>query len=408
MITDHLADYLKEAEAAADEIAELREKIHRCPEPGKNEVKTAALIEGYLGSLGIETERVTDTAVVGLLRGKGTPAGGNGPVKRKTAALRADMDALPLTENTGADFASEVPGMMHACGHDVHTAAALGAANLLAAHADELNGDVVFMFEPDEEGEGRARELIEHGCLDDAGAVFGAHVSPDIPDGKIGVRYGKFYAGADVFDITFHGRSAHGADRSKGADALAAAAEASTKILALQDRGDNSGEGALSADVPEEKCVITIGTFESGTARNIIADRAKITGMARTLGTSDRALLKQLICRIAEESAEAYGATVEIDYVPSYPGVTNDDAMTRFAEDTAKELLGESNVERIEEPLMMTEDFGYYIDKVPGTFYHIGAGSTYPLHSDKFLPTRKALLTAAAMHAAVITRFLSE
>lgn len=388
-------DYLKETEQIAEEIIEIRKAIHRRPEIGNKEYHTSELIQSRLGELGIETRRVLGTAVIGILRGRAEEASGSASDgKRRAAALRADMDALPLTESTGADFASEVPGMMHACGHDVHMAAVLGAAKLLAAHADELAGDVIFIFEPDEEGDGGALRLIDEGCLDGADAVFGAHVAPDIPDGKVGFRYGKFYAAANTFDIEFFGKATHGAEREKGADALGAAALAVTKLLALPETA------------AKEKCVITVGTFESGTVRNIVADRARITGVVRSLGAEDRENVKQRVFEVCEESAAEFGATCNVKYMGSYAGVVNDDEMTAFAEKAAAGLLGEENIVRIEEPVMITEDFGYYIDEVPGTFYHIGAGCELPLHNDRFLPTEKALLTAAAVHAEIITRFL--
>ena len=209
---------------SSDEIRRLREDIHSHPELGNNEFRTADLIESYLNSLDITTKRVLGTAVIGTLRGK---TGG------RTVALRADMDALPLTEITGADFASVYAGKMHACGHDVHTAALLGAARILSAHRDELEGNVVFLFEPDEEGRGGAARMIKEGCLEGADAVFGAHVTPDLPSGKIGVMYGKFYAASDTFRIVVNGRASHGAVREKGIDALAAAAEMVTALLAL-------------------------------------------------------------------------------------------------------------------------------------------------------------------------------
>ena len=166
----------------SEEIMGLRETIHRHPETGNKEYSTADLIENYLGGLGIETERLLDTAVKGVLQGHSGD---------RTVALRADMDALPVDEATGAAFASEVPGVMHACGHDVHTAAALGAARILSEIKDDLDGNVVFLFQPDEEGRGGAERMITEGCMEGVDAIFGAHVSPDMPAGNIGVRYGK-------------------------------------------------------------------------------------------------------------------------------------------------------------------------------------------------------------------------
>ena len=201
-----MTDYLTQADAIAGELAELRHAFHRCPELGNREHRTAARIEAYLRGLGIPTARLLDTAVVGTLAG-GLPG--------KTVALRADMDALPLTEATGADFASENPGCMHACGHDVHMTAALGAARLLAARRESLRGTVVFLFQPDEEGRGGAERMIAAGALEGVDAVFGAHVSPELPLGQVGVRCGKFYAAPDTFRVVVHGVSAHGATREK-------------------------------------------------------------------------------------------------------------------------------------------------------------------------------------------------
>ena len=212
------------AKGYSSKLYALREQIHRHPELGNHEFVTAGLVEKTLHSLGIETERVTETAIVGTLKG-GKPG--------RTVAVRADMDALPVTEDTGSVFSSETSGVMHACGHDVHTTAALGVAMLLAEERDELPGTVKFFFEPDEEGSGGARRMIEAGCMEGVDAVFGAHVAPDLPSGVIGVRYGKFYAASDMFTVTMHGRSAHGAQPENGIDALAAAAAVVSELRKL-------------------------------------------------------------------------------------------------------------------------------------------------------------------------------
>ncbi len=241
-----MTDYLAAARAVADEMCAVRREIHRHPELGNREFRTAAFIEDHLRRLGIETRRVTETAVVGTLTG-GRPG--------RCAALRADMDALPLTEATGCAFASENPGVMHACGHDVHMAAVLGAARLLAGRRDTLPGSVIFLFQPDEEGYGGAERMIRAGCLDGVDAVFGAHVSSTIAAGRAGVRFGKFYAAANLFDVTVKGRSAHGAERENGVDALAAAAEMIPALIALPD------------SFPGERCVVTVGTITAGEPR---------------------------------------------------------------------------------------------------------------------------------------------
>lgn len=378
-------DYLSAARDAAAELTELRHAIHRHPELGNGERETSARVEAFLQALGLEVERPFGTAVVGRLRG----------AKPGTAvALRADMDALPIREETGAAFASEIPGVMHACGHDVHTAALLGAAKLLAARRQTLPGTVVFLFQPDEEGDGGARRLIEAGAIDGVDAVFGGHVSPEYPAGHIAVRYGKFYAAADMFDIVVRGKSAHGAEREKGIDALGAAAAVVGALLALPER------------LPGERSVVTVGSFHAGTARNILADRAELSGILRTLGQDTRETMRAWLRSAVEDAVRPFGASADLNLRAGYPGVVNHDDMTLLAQDAAAALLGADRVHTIAGPTMTTEDFGCFLLERPGSFYHIGAGCPLPLHSAGFLPDDAAVVTAAAVHAAVAETYL--
>lgn len=379
--------WLDEVNTIRDELSALRQELHRHPELGNREFRTAETVERYLRGRGIETTRILDTAVVGELRGA---------LPGPTVALRADMDALPVTEATGAPFASQTPGVMHACGHDVHTTALLGAARLLSLHRDTLRGAVRFLFQPDEEGSGGAARMIAAGCLDGVSAVFGAHVSPELPSGTVGVRYGKFYAASDTFDVTVWGKSAHGAEPEKGVDALQAAAE---MVQALR---------RLPETFPEDKSVVTVGTFHAGTARNIISDRADFTGILRTLGAENRREMRQLLQTTLEAIAQKNGVRLELTLHESYPGVVNHDAMTRLAEETAASLLGGDRVRTIDAPTMTTEDFGYFLAHVPGAFYHVGAGCDLPLHNPGFLPDEQSFLTAAALHAAVAAACLEQ
>ena len=358
---------------------------------GNHEYRTAELVERYLNGLGIATKRVLGTAVVGMLRcdNEGSESG-----PAKTVAIRADMDALPLSEITGASFASEVPGVMHACGHDVHTAAALGAARLLSEHRGALKGNVIFLFEPDEEGNGGAERMVREGCLDGVTAVFGAHVSPDLPAGHIGVRYGKFYAASDMFRVEVKGVTSHGATREKGIDALGATAEMITELL------------ALPAKVTQDKCVLNVGKMESGTVGNIMPGEAVFEGIIRTLGTETRKKMEDEFRKTVEKVAEKTGTSVEIDYVHSYPGVVNEGRMTSLTEETAEQIFGEANVHIIEEPTMTTEDFGCFLDKTPGSFYHIGAGCSLPLHNPAFLPEENVAVELSLMHANLIWSYL--
>ena len=380
--------WLREAEELAPELAALRRKIHRCPEVGNQEFQTAETIEACLHACGVETKRLTDTAVLGTLRG-GRP----GPA----AALRADMDALPVTEETGVEYASVRPGVMHACGHDVHVTAALGAVMLLSRHRQELPGTVKFFFQPDEEENGGARRMIEAGCMHDPAveAVFGAHVAPDLPLGTVGVRYGKFYAASDMFDVTVLGKSAHGAEPEKGISALSAGAR---MVGALQE---------LPRRFPGERCVVSVGAFHAGTVRNVLPGSASFSGIIRTLGTDTRGKMKTYFYDCLENLARETGTRLDISFRSSYPGIVNDDAMTALVEGTARGLLGEARVLRIEHPTMTSEDFGYFADAATGAFYHLGVGGSAPLHNSRFLPDESVLPLGAALHAAVLTAYLS-
>ena len=373
------------AQACANKLYAIREQIHRYPEMGNQEFKTAELVEETLHGLGIQTQRVTETGIVGTLTG-GKPG--------KTAALRADMDALPITETTGVDFASETPGVMHACGHDVHTTAVLGAAMLLAEHRETLPGTVKFFFQPDEEGNGGARRMIAAGCMEGVDAVFGAHVAPDLPAGTVGIRYGKFYAASDMFTVTIRGRSAHGAQPDKGIDALAAAAAMVGELR------------ALPAKYISDPAVLSIGTFHAGTARNIIADTAEFSGIMRTLGADDRSALKRIFRETIEEISSRFNTTAEVNIIESYAGIVNTEAETRHVQRTAELLLGKDRVCVLDHPTMTTEDFGYFIDAAKGSFFHIGAGCTAPLHNPKFLPEPLTIITLAALHADIMERYL--
>ncbi len=376
---------LDRAEALSKRLTAIRECVHRNPEPGNQEFKTASLIEETLHSCGITTHRVTETGVVGILQG-GFP----GPA----VALRADMDALPIMEESGAEFSSEIPGFMHACGHDVHTTAVLGAAMLLSEDRDRLHGSVRFFFEPDEEGSGGAVRMIKAGCMEGVDAVFGAHVVPDLPAGVIGVRFGKFYAASDTFTVIFHGKSAHGAQPGKGIDALAAAAAA---VSALR---------GLPAKLVSDPAVLTVGTFRSGIAGNIIADTAEFSGIIRTLGKDDRAAIRQGFERTIRQISEEYNTKIEIILHESYAGIVNTPEETDIVRKAAENLFGSRDVRVIDQPTMTTEDFGYFIDAAKGSFYHIGAGCSAPLHNSGFLPEPCTIIRLAALHADIIGHYL--
>jgi amidohydrolase len=230
--------------------------------------------------------------------------------------------------------------------------------------------------------------------MDGVNAVFGAHVAPDLPQGVVGVRYGKFYAASDMFTVTIHGRSAHGAQPEKGIDALAAAAAMVTELK------------TLPAKYIKDPAILSIGMFQAGSAGNIIADTAVFSGIMRTLGPEDRTTLKQAfqecICRLST----AFGTTADINIRESYAGIVNTEAETRHVQQTAEALFGAENVRVLDSPTMTTEDFGCFIDAAGGSFYHIGAGCNAPLHNSKFLPVPLTILQLAALHADIIEQYL--
>ncbi len=382
-----IPDYLSEAAQIQSELFSLRAAFHQDPELGNQEYHTAERIEKVLRSVGLRPRRVLDTGVEATLHGAKP-----GP----TVALRADMDALPVQEVTGAEFASRNPGVMHACGHDVHLTAALGAAMLLSRHREELAGSVRFLFQPDEEGEGGAQRMIDAGCLRGVDAVFGGHVTPDLPAGQIGVRYGKFYAASDTFLIRLFGRAAHGAEREKGIDALEAGAQMVSRLLALPER------------LHGERSVVSVGTFRAGTARNIVADEAELTGIMRTLGSDSRITMRSMLLEVCRDVASHTDVQVEMRLQKSYPGVVNHDAETDLVRSVAERLLGVQNVSVLDLPTMKTEDFGYFLLNRPGVYYHFGAGCDLPLHNPGFLPKNDTILTAAAVHSAVLHTYLNQ
>ena len=389
-------DILRAAEAAAPEAVALRREIHRHPEMGNEERRTSELVCDTLEKMGWEISRPVGTSVVALLRG-GRPG--------KTVVLRADMDALRIQEATGLSFSSEIPGVMHACGHDFHTAALLGAARVLSPRRDAIKGNVKLFFQPDEEGSGGAQRMIDAGCLDDpkVDAVFGAHVDPDLPAGVIGIRYGKAYAASDVFRITVHGAGCHGASPEAGIDPIAIGAQVVTALQQIVSRRTS----------PTDSAVVTVGSFHAGEQVNVIPDRAIIGGILRTLGPDMRANVREQLLRVADGVCEAMGARAEIEIRESYPGVVNWDESCDLVRDVVRSLLGPDRVRVIDAPTMGTEDFGCFIRDIPGAFYKIGVrnpeiGATQPIHSPRFIADEAAMAPLIAVHVGTVLRFLEK
>ncbi len=377
---------LARAIAAQEAMVAARRAIHRCPELGFEEHATARLIANRLRDLGLEVRTgVGGTGVVAVLRGASP-----GPM----VALRADMDALPVYEETGLPYASEHPGLMHACAHDMHCAALLGVAAVLKEYASRMRGAVVFMFQPAEETDGGARAFIDAGVLTEhePDAVFGLHMWPDLEVGKVGIREGPVMASLDSFDIELAGSTAHGAMPHRGRDAVLAA---SAVVIGLQQ--------IVSRNVdPMEAAVVTVGTLHSGKARNIIADRAVITGTVRTLGEPVRELVAARIQEVTTMSARACGAESRLTYDRLLPTLANDERMCQIAAGSAQEVLGPGCIQHTK-PSMAADDFSLFAERVPGCYLFFGctaAGdAAYPLHNGHFSPSEDALPIACAVMA---------
>jgi len=378
---------LEAARALLPWLREIRHDLHRHPELGLEEHRTAGRVQALLDELGIEhRDGIAQTGVLGTIRGSRP-----GP----TVALRADLDALPLQDaKEGKPYRSEVPGKMHACGHDVHTTILLGAARLLAGRREELSGTVKLFFQPAEETVGGAKMMIAEGALDDprVEAIFGLHVDPTIEVGRVGIRYGQRNASSDDLLITIHGRSAHGAYPATGVDAIVVAGQVITALQSIVARNVDARHSA----------VVTLGTIHGGTQGNIVASRVEMVGTVRTLDP----MIRELVLRRAKETVEGvaagFGARAEVAIRPSFDPLINHDPMVDVVRRNADRLLGEVNVEVVPRPSLGVEDFAFYVTHVPGAFYSLGVrneaeGIVNPVHHELFDVDERCLAIGAAL-----------
>lgn len=386
-------DILKEAEKVEKEVIELRRKIHMYPELGFEETKTSEIVYDYLKNLGIEVKRIAKTGVVGTLKGNGS----------KTIAIRADMDALPIQEENDVEYASQIPGRMHACGHDVHTAILLGTAKLLANMRDKLKGNVKFIFQPAEETTGGALPMIEEGVLENpkVDAIIGLHVDPELQVGQIGITYGKAYASSDMFDIIVKGKSSHGAEPHKSVDSIVIAANIVNMLQTVVSRKAN----------PLSPIVLTIGIIEGGYARNIIANKVRMSGIIRMMEEEKRDEIVEMVEKICDNTAKAMGGEVEFKRTIGYPCLVNHKGMTDLIKETAFPLLGEGNVIEVA-PTMGVEDFAYFLQKVPGSFYKLGCGNKEkgidkPIHNNQFNIDEECIKIGLAVHVSTVLKYLN-
>ncbi|MCK9905328.1 amidohydrolase, partial [Frankia sp. Cpl3] len=337
------------------------------PELSFHEVATPRKVADYLEALGMEVRTgVGGRGVVGLLRG-GKPG--------KTVALRADFDALPIQDAKDVDYKSQVPGVMHACGHDVHTAALLGVAKVLSEVKEEIPGNVVFIHQFAEEvAPGGAKPMIEDGCLDGVDVIYGAHVWSLEPYGTVGVAEGYAMAAADAFEIEIVGKGGHGAQPHLTVDSILVGSQLVMNLQQIVSRRVN----------PLKPAVLSVGSFVSGSAFNVIPNSAKIVGTVRTFDEDVRQLVEDAINQITQSTCEGAGATAAVEYKRGYDAVWNHPEETRRVEQLAKQIIGEEQVIHLE-PSMGGEDFAYYLQKVPGTFFFVGGrnpelNAVYPHH----------------------------
>ncbi|HTW84083.1 MAG TPA: amidohydrolase [Candidatus Sulfotelmatobacter sp.] len=369
------------------EAVAVRRDLHAHPELGFREVRTAGIVAETLRGLGLEVHTgVGETGVVGLLRG-----GHDG----RTVMLRADMDALPMQEESDAPYRSQNAGVMHACGHDAHVAMLLGAARALVASADELHGRIAFVFQPAEEGGGGAKAMLRDGLIGrfEIARAFGLHISCILPSGVIGVRPGPIMAAVDQFDLVVEGRGGHGAMPHTAVDPIVVAAD----LVGTLQR-------VVSREVdPVEPAVVTIGAINGGTTYNVIPPRVALKGTVRTFSETTRATMEGRIRRIAEHTCAAGSAHCTLDWHASYPVTTNDPAQTAFLRETLVAELGAPRVVEIP-PIMGSEDFSYFANEVPACFAFLGAGDAShanPNHHPAFDIDETAMATGIAAHVAL-------
>ena len=374
-------------------VIDLRREFHRHPEPSWMEHRTAARVEEILKSLGIETRKVAGTAVIGVLRGS---------MPGKTIALRADMDALQQAEKTGAEYASQNPGVMHACGHDAHTAMLLGAASMLADSRESLAGNVVFLFQPAEELAQGAKAMIEAGALEGVDGVFGMHVWSGLPTGTVSTEPGPRLASIDIFKVTIRGKGGHGSAPFQGIDTLIPAAH---MLLGFQSITTKE----LDARNP---VVLSVGQIHGGTRFNIIADETWMDGSVRCFDPAVQDMVEEKLKRIAKLTAEAHRATAEVEYNRACPVTMNDGELTQLAQRVVTAELGAGSLKHLE-PLTGSEDFSFFASKVPGTFLFLGTGNeekgtTYPQHHPQYDIDEDALDIGTRLYASFAKAFLNQ
>ena len=371
-------------------LASIRRDIHAHPELGLATHRTADIVANLLKSWGIEVHRLVDGAgVVGVLRC------GNGP---RSLGLRADMDALPIHEQSGVVYQSRMAGMMHACGHDGHTTMLLGAAQYLA-ETRQFNGTVNFIFQPGEEGMGGALAMLADGLLErfPSDELYGLHNRPGVPVGHFSITPGTAMAGGAFFDITVKGRGAHGAWPQSAIDPVIACCQIGTALQTVVARNL----------APSEMGVLSVTKIHGGDAYNVIPEQARMGGTVRAMKREVLSLIEAGLKRVAIGVADGLGAKAEVDYRFIFAPLINAAGPTTAIIDTAAELVGEANVERNKAPASASEDFAFMLEKVPGAYINLGNGElSAPVHNDRYDFNDEAIPFGAALFARLVERTL--
>lgn len=377
---------MQQANAIRDHLIALRRDLHAHPEVSLREFRTAQRIEEELDALGIEHRRVDGTGVLGILRG-----GGAG----ETLILRADTDALPIREDTGAPYASQNDGVMHACGHDAHTACLLGAARILAENRHLWRGEIRLAFQHAEEIGHGAKPFLAEGIADGAARAFGIHVAPDLPIGTVGVKPHMNNAAVDHLRIVIRGRSAHVSTPQQGVDALYIASQTVVALQALVTRRTS----------PTEPVIVGIGTLQAGTAYNALAETAQMEGTTRTVSLETREMLRRDITRLAENTAALYGGSAEVTWQDFASPLLNDPGVCTEVTAMAESLLGPGCVTALRPVALSGDDFADFTLAVPGAYVYLGTGNPAKpgtqsaAHSCNFDIDEDALPIGAALYA---------
>ncbi|MBI5324740.1 MAG: amidohydrolase [Ignavibacteriae bacterium] len=388
-----MKNIINKSESMLNDLVQIRRHIHQNPELSFKEFLTAEFIRDNLRMMGINYKAIAETGTLALI--------GNG---ERCVALRADIDALPIQEETGLEFASKNSGVMHACGHDMHTTMLLGAARILKGIESELNGTVKIIFQPGEEKlPGGASKLIEEGVLENpkVSAIFGQHIFPEESTGTISVNSGYIMASADELYWTLKGKGTHAAQPHLGNDCIMAASQLVMNLQTVVTKYRN----------PVKPGLLSVTAIHGGSAPNVFPDEVKLMGTFRANDEEWRGKMHDEIRRITNDTCSLFGIKGEVEIVKGYPALYNNPETTLIAEKTAKELLSKDSVE-VFEPKLWAEDFAYYAQKIPSTFWFLGIrpkgiSELPPLHNSKLIPDEKALSIGAAMLAGTAVNFLS-